>query len=353
MYKIIPVGDFPNGPLTIYDWFKEKNSIEFEPKYQRPGFVWNKSEKQLLIDSIFNEFDIPKFYFHYNTNDNNPVANNSKKYFSIIDGKQRIHAIFEFMNNKWPLSDDFQFLNTNDIDIRGMYYKDIANSFPSVRTKFDKYKLDVVYVITDNISIVKTMFRRLNSGVSIKNPEIRRAISGFLSNHIENEINNNQFFKEYVYIKDKHGIHFDIYSKLLLIEYSLKISSSIPNLTKKNIDGLFFSNMESNPTIKDTITLVSDRLKMMCTVFRAQDPLLNRSGMILLYYLFLSRFVHENTGQLREFFLQFEELRKNNVTNITEHELLEFDRLNQQGSTRITSLLRRLDILSEYYRRSI
>jgi hypothetical protein len=42
----------------------EQNVIKIDPDYQRNGDVWSIEKRQLLIDSILNDYDIPKLYFH-------------------------------------------------------------------------------------------------------------------------------------------------------------------------------------------------------------------------------------------------------------------------------------------------
>ena len=63
-------------------------------KYQR-GNVWSLEDKQLLIDSIFNNRDIGKFVFcrlKYEPN---------SKGYEVLDGKQRITAIIEFIEDRF------------------------------------------------------------------------------------------------------------------------------------------------------------------------------------------------------------------------------------------------------------
>jgi uncharacterized protein with ParB-like and HNH nuclease domain len=45
---------------TVMFLFSEQSDIRLDPDYQRAGQVWTKEKKQLLIDSILNDYDIPK-----------------------------------------------------------------------------------------------------------------------------------------------------------------------------------------------------------------------------------------------------------------------------------------------------
>ena len=61
------------------------------PDVQRE-LVWTKSQNQLLIDSLFKDFDIPKIYFR-------DVETDGKRVYAVIDGQQRLHAIFSFFTD--------------------------------------------------------------------------------------------------------------------------------------------------------------------------------------------------------------------------------------------------------------
>ena len=58
---------------------QQKEYINFSPSYQRMGGIWNKRQKQMLIDSILNGFDIPKIYFTIPTPCVKIITNKRKK----------------------------------------------------------------------------------------------------------------------------------------------------------------------------------------------------------------------------------------------------------------------------------
>ena len=47
----------------LFTLSKKRKKIDTNPDYQRPA-VWTKAQKQLLIDSILRDFDVPKIYLH-------------------------------------------------------------------------------------------------------------------------------------------------------------------------------------------------------------------------------------------------------------------------------------------------
>jgi hypothetical protein len=352
-YEVINNKKF-NIPKSIFDWYLKKDNIDFNPRYQREGLVWKIKNKQLLIDSIINELDIPKFYFHLNINSNNPIVNESKKdyLYSIIDGKQRLNTIFEFIDNKWALSNNFEYFKDPTIDLSGLYYKDIAKQYPNIKVKFDNYIIDSVIIETNDIKMIHLLFLRLNSGISIKNPEIRKAMYGFISEEIERQILAHSFFINKIKIKNNFNEYFNLFSKFLVIEYS-NITGKNVNLTKSYIDKFFTDNSEQNKILNNAFSLVNSNLNNMCEIFYDKDELLTKSNNIILYYLFISYYSPTNYDDIRSFISDFESLRKANKKLIQENtadsRLLEFDRLSQQGSTNMKSFYERLNIMQIFF----
>lgn len=109
--------------------------------------VWTQEQKQLLIHSIYNRIEIGKFLFKYNPwkRISEEMLKSGRGYdFDCIDGKQRYHAILEFLQNKFP--DEFgnyfrdlsgnaqgEFLSYNNMAMgeleEGATYQDVINSF--------------------------------------------------------------------------------------------------------------------------------------------------------------------------------------------------------------------------------
>lgn len=81
-----------------------------ETPYQR-DLVWTLQEKQLLIESIYNDIDIGKFVIRTRPFEYFYGKNKGSK--DIVDGKQRLHTLYEFVNDEFP-------------DINGNYWSDFS-----------------------------------------------------------------------------------------------------------------------------------------------------------------------------------------------------------------------------------
>ena len=72
--------------------------INMNPEYQR-GYVWELTDKQKFIDSVFHNVDLGKFVF-YDTDNYTP----GNYVYEIVDGKQRLSTLIEFYENRFPMS---------------------------------------------------------------------------------------------------------------------------------------------------------------------------------------------------------------------------------------------------------
>jgi hypothetical protein len=98
-------------PLMIAALNGERRLFNDNPRYQRESGVWSTAKQQLLIDSLLNDYDIPKVYLHDLQDEYE--AHRSQFKFAVIDGKQRLHAIWRFLSSEFPLADDFIFTGSS------------------------------------------------------------------------------------------------------------------------------------------------------------------------------------------------------------------------------------------------
>ncbi|MCX5643073.1 MAG: DUF262 domain-containing protein [Phycisphaerae bacterium] len=89
---------------TLSWWKSRRARIDMEPPYQRRGRLWSDTDKAYLIDSILNGYDIPKLYMADFTWGDSKL-NQKKLPYAIIDGKQRLEAIFDFFDGRITLTE--------------------------------------------------------------------------------------------------------------------------------------------------------------------------------------------------------------------------------------------------------
>ena len=315
------------------------DTINLSPRYQRTGDVWNLKDKQLLIDSIFNGIDLPKFYFHLF-----PKDDNRKYQYSVIDGKQRILAIFDFYCNKYPLSKGFQFWEENkQLDISGMYYENIASEYPLIAGSFLRFKLDFTVIDSDNIDRINNMFIRINKGVKVNPAEKRNAYGGKLIDYIAESCEKSKFFTETLTIKDERKAYQELYLKMFVLEQE----GGVVTLGEKNINTILERHKDCMNDEIRVIDNIYKSLDIISSLFGASEKVFRKNNVILYYWFLKDKLSDGNT--VVDFIRHFEKERLNR--QIEDSDYQRFNELTRQGMYQGPKMEERLAILEKHYKK--
>lgn len=338
---------------TIMFLYSESEEIRLDPPYQRMGGVWTKEKKQLLIDSILNDYDIPKIYFHlYDVK----VDHDNGYNYAVIDGRQRLETIWEFIEGKFCLSSDFTYQKNSEINLSGLSYDDISQQYPKIKIQLDSFTLPVILVETDDEDLIEDMFSRLNEAVPLNAPEKRNSIGGDLVRAIR-EVASHQFFEKEVSFNNNRYQHLEIAARFLLIEDSLACEGRLVDTKKVYLDSLAKRYIRDNiETVNRLKSSVLEILEEMVEVFTERDELLKSQGSMAIYYLlFKKAMASDELGKItRRRLLDFNQNIKDNRALAAENyedssfALLEYDRLTQQGTNDASNIKERVSVLSEY-----
>ena len=292
------------------------------------GDIWTTEKRQLLIDSILNGFDIPKIYLHKHsppkTEDNVPIK------YSIIDGRQRLEAIWKFIDGDYPLADDFCFIDDESNPVGALTYPELGKKFPKRKLKFDAYRLSVVGIETDDLDIIEDMFSRLNEAVPLNAPEKRNAFGGPLPGVIRG-VAKQGFFTRNLPFPNKRYRYYDLAVKFLLLEWRNALVD-----TKKVYLDRFVKGQPDKQKLKRVRERTRKTLSAMSKVFTERDPLLRSVGSVVLYYFLFQTALQENwidkitRSALNDFEQQRAENRKTAQEDLgaADYDLLEFDSYN-------------------------
>lgn len=146
-------------------------------RYQRK-LVWTVDEKQYLIDSIKNSLPIPLIL----------LAQNEDGRFEIIDGLQRLNAIFSFIENRYDLKDKFfdvsQFSRAKQAADAGKFEYITEQEkllAADICANILDYQLAVTVYPSSGEDEVTDIFGRINSGGKQLSPQEQRQ-AGMLDN---------------------------------------------------------------------------------------------------------------------------------------------------------------------------
>jgi hypothetical protein len=161
----------PEHRFTVAKAISWRSAINDSPPYQRPGDRWSVEQRGRFIDSLLNGYDVPKLYFH-DLRGIEPI-----KVYAVIDGKQRLHAIWDFAADRFPLAPDFELEADPDPSTigaepprAGQTWSELA---PAWKRAFLRTDLSVVLVQRATEADIDALFFRLNDGVPLT-PEERR-----------------------------------------------------------------------------------------------------------------------------------------------------------------------------------
>ncbi len=153
----------PRG-MSIQEGYRlyRDNKLIVNRKYQRK-LVWTLNEKQHLIDSIVKDYPIPLILLAEINEDGNT-------FYEIIDGMQRLNAIFNFIENEYSIDDQYfdidQFSRAKLAQSEGLFSFDTnSKKLPSsICADILDYQLAVTIFPVVNGTTVTDIFGRINSG---------------------------------------------------------------------------------------------------------------------------------------------------------------------------------------------
>lgn len=182
-----------------------KKTIDLAPKYQR-RFRWDQKRKSKLIESFLMNVPIP------------PIFLNEDDFgqYSVIDGKQRLSSISEFLTGKLSLNGLEVFE-----DLNGKNFYDLPNEFQNSITIRATVRAIIILRQSDK-DIKYEVFQRLNTGgVRLNAQEIRNsAFPGLLNDKIIALSESNEFHKMLgIRSKDKSRIYQEMRDVELVLRF--------------------------------------------------------------------------------------------------------------------------------------
>lgn len=174
----------------------KKSTIKLDPEYQRKH-RWSKETSSRLIESLILNIPIPIIYLSQDIDVDSEITDDESRY-SVIDGQQRLSAIYNFFNNKFALTG----LDALD-ELEGFSYSDLP---PFLVRRLEERTIKCLRIDSTVDEQVKyDIFERLNSGsVKLEAQELRNAVSRGPFNDLIKELAKNGSFRKLLQIDTKH-----------------------------------------------------------------------------------------------------------------------------------------------------
>lgn len=271
------------GRRALDKVYKRRDRYEI-PEWQR-GEVWNVERKRQLIDSILRGWKLPKFYFVKWDDDE----------YEVVDGQQRLTAIYEFFANELSLAD------AAAAAFGGPYYKDLKQKLSDA---FDDFEIEFDEIEEASEEDLKQFFQRLQQGLPLTSSEKLNSVHSKLRDFARS-LMKHAFFKTSVAVADTRLAHFDIAAKASAIE----IEGIDTGLRFEDLKAIFEAqkNFSSSSAVAKRITSALD---LLAKAFPAKEQVLKNRTVVQSLVTFVCRLIETGKAagletKISEFFRHF------------------------------------------------
>jgi hypothetical protein len=148
--------------IALLKQLHEQGQLALAPEFQRNS-IWPRAAKAYLIDTILNDRPIPLLFFQRISS-----AQSGRPGYAVIDGQQRLRAIFDFLDDRFRLSES---------DKKAAYYNKKFAALPQeFQDEINDYDLVVQELSGYSDDDIKDIFVRMNKYVVKLSPqELRHA----------------------------------------------------------------------------------------------------------------------------------------------------------------------------------
>lgn len=169
----------------------DRHTLDFSHPIQRQSGQWDgdRLKKSLLVHSILANYPVPPVYCL-------KEAVSEKDYsYSVLDGKQRLTAIFGYVDGRYPLDAETPSVSIDGTayELGGKYFTDLDLECQQeiLRFKFTIYGFEDA-----DDDLIEEIFFRLNNSAPLSKPQKSMALTGVRNAAFIKSILSDRFFSE-------------------------------------------------------------------------------------------------------------------------------------------------------------
>lgn len=323
--------------------------IDLDADYQREH-IWSLKQQEELLDSIFQDIDIPKLYLVKTSPKNKSFE------FECIDGKQRMTSLHNFYKPE----------STNEpapkLSMGGKKYTyaDLKGEHPSIADKIDNYLLSFTIYKSIDEDFIRLIFRRLQLGVRLNSGELLKTRTGTIRDFIYNEIGNDgPFFRKSNLSKKRFSRPFTLAQICVNSFAKAKPKGDFVRARLKDIEDFFedYHDLDKNDS---KLIQIKNVLEIMDEAFDEKAGIISSRAVAVSGYLFSEHLVSVNRkNDVKKFADFFESLLleiKKNMSLLNQYEtpgnqtiLEDFQKYISQASVEAYSIKRRHQFLDKAF----
>ena len=267
------------------------------------------------------------------------TGKNPDKY-EVVDGQQRLRAIWEFMDEEYDLGKNAEPIDGCDLK------KAKYNTLPlELRDVFDQYNLDIMIMLDTDEEEVREMFLRLQNGSTLKAQERRNAMSGAMRDFIK-QIATHNFFKNCRHENVRYT--YDLIAAQIT---KIELAGQPCNIKNADINKMYIDNAGFDPNSAKAKKIIKV-LDYLYKCFPDKTPELEWYSVISLYMIIsnlLEKFVTANMeNKINDWYIKFETYRRVEEQKDTENcdpEILSYKDLTGHSTDSVESLKMRFEYL--------
>ncbi len=170
----------------------DKHTLDFSHPIQRQSGQWDgdRLKKSLLIHSILTGYiPVPPVYCL-------KEAIDEKNYsYSILDGKQRLITIFDFIDGRYPLDEETPSVVIDDTvyELGGKYFTDLD---VECQQELLRFKFTIYGFEDADDDLIEEIFFRLNNSTPLSKPQKAMPLCGVENAEFIKSILSDKFFSE-------------------------------------------------------------------------------------------------------------------------------------------------------------
>lgn len=329
----------------IEELIQKQTLISF-PDFQREKKLWSTGQKALLIDSILKDYDIPKLYFN----------KTEKGDFEVVDGQQRLWAIWDFFNDEYSCQ-------LNGVELR---FSQLGEpKYKTEKNTIQKYKLQITVFDGADEDYLRELFVRLQWGLLLVTGEKLNAASGEMKRFVFDQLAKRNFIVELGLPKERTRFARETLCAQICINSFARAQPDRRFARTRYEDLLDFFEHYAHPTGKDRAFFAQQTKRIATVVDQLWQGLgedtktfSNRSYLLSVYLLFeeLAGKDGKVSDKVKKEFAEFvvtlwsqlkEEAKKG--FNRTDEELYRFQTYLSSAPTERYQIEKRHNKLKEYY----
>jgi hypothetical protein len=298
---------------------KANHMLTANAEYQR-GAVWTPAQKKRLVDSLLRGYPIPLIYLHHISR---VVAGATREDFEIIDGQQRMNALYEYKEGSFKLFDPIanapeaqfpKFIQDQPCPWGGKMFEELS---PELQKQMLETPLAVVMIETDVANEARDLFIRLQAGMPLNSQEKRDAWPGHFTEYILKlagkpelaRYPGHDFFKRVMRAKDKNRGEFrQQAAQIVMLHRSRLETGKLCDINKDAIDTFYHKNLDfdlASPEAK-RLSQILDLLNQTLGDGKRKKVIAHEAiGLVLLVDSLLDDYTRSWTGVIADAFDTF------------------------------------------------